>query len=146
MCLYCGFIIFLLSRTVSQLNWRLNSFWNHKPLSTKSVGGNDNWKRTLRYFGPVFRIRRTLMLFGLQDPDPSLFLRNRIRILPSTSRKIKKILNFYKFVTSSSNNLLFVRTGVNVFDILKGTEEKCRIWIRVQICNPVSGIRGSGSF
>jgi hypothetical protein len=66
---------------------------------------------TVRYFGPVFRIRRIHKLLGLQDPDQSLSVRNWNRILPSTGRKIKKL----------------------------------RILIRVQICNPVSGIRGSGS-
>ena len=40
------------------------------------------------------RIPRILMFFGLLNPDPSLFLRIRIRIwiqiLPSTSKKVRK--------------------------------------------------------
>jgi hypothetical protein len=42
----------------------------------------------------VFRIRKNLRL---PDPDPKLF--RRIRILPSTSRKIEKTLDFNCFLT-----------------------------------------------
>jgi hypothetical protein len=37
-------------------------------------------------------VRWILMFLGLPDPDPSLFV--RIRILPPTSKKSKKILGF----------------------------------------------------
>ncbi len=48
------------------------------------------------------------MLLGLLDPDPLFYLYEsgsvilfvRILILPSTSKKIKKYLDFYCFVTS----------------------------------------------
>ncbi len=83
-----------------------------------------------------------------------LFARIRIRIIPSTSKKIKKILDVT--VLWLHNNLLFLKTDVNVHSvsdkqrnltkiyfciILKATEEKSRIRIR----NQVVWIRGSGS-
>jgi hypothetical protein len=44
-------------------------------------------------------------------PDPALFL--RIQILPSPSKKSKKTLDFYCFVTSLMT-FLFLKTAVNV--------------------------------
>ncbi len=102
-------------------------------------------------------LRGTRMFLCLPDPhpDPSLFVRIgiRIRILPSTSKKSKKNLNLYYFVTFF--DYLSLKTDVNVpskskmqkhfekkkffFDILSATDEKSRIWIRKSVVR----IRGS---
>jgi hypothetical protein len=52
------------------------------------------------------------MFLDLQDPDPELYVRIRIRILPSTSKKIKKNLDLNCFATF--NALLSLKTDVNV--------------------------------
>ncbi len=51
---------------------------------------------------PASRIRilRIRMFLCLLDPDPLQYLFARIRILPSTSKNMKKNLDFYCFVTS----------------------------------------------
>ncbi len=41
----------------------------------------------------IFQCCGSVSVFGLPDPDPSLFV--RIRILPSTGEKSKKNLDFY---------------------------------------------------
>jgi len=60
----------------------------------------------------VFWIRCRKFL-GL--PDPQLFVRIRIRILPSTRKKITKNLDFYSFaVLQLFNNLLPLKIDVNI--------------------------------
>jgi hypothetical protein len=62
---------------------------NHHPL--------DNWLnytlfKSEREQRLLIRIRRVRMFYGLPDPDLSLFVRIRIRILPSTIKKVRKSL------------------------------------------------------
>jgi hypothetical protein len=53
------------------------------------------------------------MFLGLPDPDPSLFVRIRIWILPSTSKKSK--INFYFFILFYDFfDFLLLKTDVNV--------------------------------
>jgi hypothetical protein len=85
---------------------------------------------------PVFPLSSVLIayVFGLLDPDRKLFV--QIRILPSTSKKIKKNLDFYCFVTfydflSLKNyvNLWYFHNGISIksrifFGFLKVTDEE----------------------
>jgi hypothetical protein len=91
-------------------------------------------------FKPVFQIRKFLDL-----PDPDLLLFVWIRILPSTSKKVKKCLDFYCIVTSK--NYLSLKTDVNIptsstvnelnnlEQNLKATKGKSRVWMQNLIHN-----------
>ncbi len=87
-------------------------------------------------------------VFGPSDPDPSLFV--QIRILPSTSKKVRKILIPTIFLLLFY--LLYLKTDVNVPSKsntgmqnnlekknMSATDEKSRM------CESVIRIPGSGS-
>jgi hypothetical protein len=62
------------------------------------------------------------VLLDLQDPDPELYVRFRIRILPSTSKKIQKNLDLNCIATF--NALLSLKTDVNVHTKAKENQGK----------------------
>ncbi len=108
---------------------------------------------------------RICMFLGLPDPDPSLFVRIWIRILPSRSKKVRKSLisniffssfDFFYLWRLTNHKCTFkkiirkttLKKGLIFCSILSATDEKSRIRIRksaVRIRKSAVRIRGSGS-